>query len=180
VVGGEQAGLRGSRQLKQRRAALVLVAVEKRGRASGRARMSVIPDFKASTTIPYLSRNVALGSTIYTDGLKSFSGLTEAGYQHIVRIQPIRSELRSGAKSAVPLADRAIGNLQQWLIGTHHGVSKGQLQVYLDEFVFRLNRRKTPAAAFQTLLGFGTDRVSTEYEQIRGARDLRPQPIGAS
>ena len=34
-VGGEQAGLRGSRQLKDRRAALVLVAVEKRGKASG-------------------------------------------------------------------------------------------------------------------------------------------------
>jgi hypothetical protein len=24
--------------------------------------------------------------------------------------------------SVVPLADRAIGNLQQWLIGTYHGV----------------------------------------------------------
>ena len=177
-VGGEQAGLRGSRQLKQRRAALVLVAVEKRGRASGRARMSVIPDFKASTIIPFLTKNVALAATIYTDGLKSFSGLTEAGFQHIVRIQPIRSELRSGAKSAVPLADRAVGNLQQWLIGTHHGVSKAQLQVYLDEFVFRLNRRKTPAAAFQTLLGLGTARASTEYEQIRGAADLKPQAIG--
>jgi hypothetical protein len=33
-VGGTQAGIRGSRQLKGRRAALVLVAVEKRGRAS--------------------------------------------------------------------------------------------------------------------------------------------------
>jgi hypothetical protein len=31
-VGGTQAGLRGSRQLKGRKAALVLVAVEKRGR----------------------------------------------------------------------------------------------------------------------------------------------------
>ena len=115
--------------------------------------MSVIPDFKAGTIFPFLTRNVALGATIYTDGLKSFSGLTEAGFQHIVRIQPIRSELRKGAKSAVPLSNRAIGNLQQWLIGTHDGVSKHQLQVYLDEFVFRLNRRKTPAAAFQPLLG---------------------------
>jgi transposase-like protein len=79
-VGGEQAGLRGSWQLKQRRAALVLVAVEKRGRASGRVRMSVIPDFKASTIIPILTRNIAAGSTIYTDGLKSFAGLTEAGF----------------------------------------------------------------------------------------------------
>ena len=80
-VGGEQAGLRGSRQLKDRRAALVLVAVEKRGRASGRARMSVIPDFKTSTIIPFLKRNVAPGSTIYTDGLKSFAGLVEAGFK---------------------------------------------------------------------------------------------------
>jgi hypothetical protein len=35
-VGGEQAGLRGSRQLKGRRAALVLVAGEKRDKGSGR------------------------------------------------------------------------------------------------------------------------------------------------
>ena len=171
-VGGEQAGLRGSRQLKNRRAALVLVAVEKRGRASGRARMSVIPVFKASTILRFLSQNVAPGSTICTDGLKSFTGLAEAGFKHVARIQPLRSELRKGTPSVVPLADRAIGNLQSWLIGTHHGVSKAQLQVYLDEFVFRHNLRKTPAAAFQTLLGLGTGRKSTEYGQIRGARDL--------
>jgi transposase-like protein len=177
-VGGEQAGLRGSRQLKNRRAALVLVAVEKRGRASGRVRMKVIPDFKASTITQVLTRDVAPGSTIYTDGLKSFAGLNEAGFKHITRIQPIRSKLRKGAKPSVPLADRAIGNLQQWLIGTYHGVSKEQLQSYLDEFVFRHNRRKTPAAAFQTLLGLGTARKSTEYEQIRGGGDLNHNRLG--
>jgi transposase-like protein len=106
--------------------------------------MKVIPDFKAKTIIPFLHENVSPGSTIYTDGLKSFEGLV----------------------------DRAIGNLQQWLTGTYQGVSKPQLQVYLDEFVFRHNRRKTPSAAFQTLLGLGTGRKSTEYEQIRGAKDL--------
>jgi transposase-like protein len=125
-IGGEQAGLRGSRQLKNRRAALVLVAVEKRGKASGRARMKAIPDFKATTIIPFLTQNVTPGSTIYTDGLKSCVGLSAAGFKHVVRNQPLRSELRKGAKSAVPLADRAIGNLQQWLIGTYHGVSKAQ------------------------------------------------------
>jgi transposase-like protein len=177
-VGGEQAGLRGSRQLKNRRAALVLVAVEKRGRASGRVRMKVIPDFKASTITQVLTRDVAPGSTIYTDGLKSFAGLNEAGFKHITRIQPIRSKLRKGAKPSVPLADRAIGNLQQWLIGTYHGVSKEQLQSYLDEFVFRHNRRKTPAAAFQTLLGLGTARKSTEYEQIQGGGDLNHNRLG--
>ena len=62
----------------------------------------------------------------------------------------------------VPLADRTIGNLQQWLIGTYHGVSRAQLQVYLDEFVFRHNRRQQPLAAFQTLLGLGTGRAPTD------------------
>src|ERR1700746_4099379 len=89
-VGGEQAGLRGSRQLKRRRAALVLVAVEKRARGSGRVRMKVIPDFKAKTIIPFLHENVSHGSTIYTDGLKSFAGLNEVGFKHIARIQPLR------------------------------------------------------------------------------------------
>ena len=177
-VGGEQAGLRGSRQLKGRRAALVLVAVEKRGRGSGRLRMKVIQDFKGKTIISFLNQNISPGSTIYTDGLKSFDGLTHAGFRHIARTQPLRSELRKGANSAVPLADRAIGNLQQWLIGTYHGVSKPQLQVYLDEFVFRHNRRKTPGAAFQTLLGLGTGRKSTMYEQIRGAKDLNHNLLG--
>ena len=95
-VGGEQAGLRGSRQLKNRRAALVLVAVEKRGRASGRARMNVIPDFKSSTIIPVLTRNIAPGSTIHTDGLKSFDGLKEAGFEHVARIQPAARRTAKG------------------------------------------------------------------------------------
>ena len=91
--------------------------------------------------------------------------------------QPLRIELRKGAKSVVPLADRAIGNLQQWLIGTHHGVSRDQLQVYLDEFVSRHNRRGLPMAAFQTLLGLGAGRKPTPYTQITGAAGLsKPDP----
>jgi transposase-like protein len=175
-VGGPQAGLRGSRQLKGRKAALVLVAVEKRGRASGRVRMTVIPDFKSATLTTFLKQNVMPGSTVYTDGLKSFTGLQEAGFTHVANSQPLRSDLRKGAKSVVPLADRAIGNLQQWLIGTYHGVSRDQLQVYLDEFVFRHNRRKQPMAAFQTLLGLGTGHTSTPYDRIRGAKDLPKLP----
>jgi transposase-like protein len=175
-VGGSQAGLRGSRQLKGRKAAIVLVAVEKRGRATGRARMAVIPDFKSTTLITFLKQNVASGSTVYTDGLKSFTGLQEAGFKHVPRSQPLRTDLRKGAKSVVPLADRAIGNLQQWLTGTYHGVSRDQLQTYLDEFVFRHNRRRLPMAAFQTLLGLSTSRKPSSYKQIRGAADLSEEP----
>ena len=73
-IGGPQAGLRGSRQLRGRRAALVLVAVEKRRARSGRVRMAVIPDFKATTLTAFITEHIAWGSTIYTDGLKQFTG----------------------------------------------------------------------------------------------------------
>jgi hypothetical protein len=53
------------------------------------------------------------------------------------------------------------------LLGTHHGVGRDQLQAYLDEFVFRHNRRKQPMAAFQTLLGLGTGHKSTTYKEMR-------------
>lgn len=171
-IGGPQAGLRGSRQLKGRRAALVLVAVERRGTASGRVRMAVIPDFKAVTLTAFIQQHVTPGAAIYTDGLKQFTGLPGAGFKHVARAQPSGGELRKGAASVLPLADRAIGNLKQWLVGTHHGVSRAQLQVYLDEFAFRHNRRRTPAAAFQTLLGLGSGRAPTPYRRIRGAQDL--------
>lgn len=103
--------------------------------------MAVIPDFKGVTLKAFIQKNVAPCSTIYTDGLKSFTGLEQAGFRHLPSTQPLQSDRRKGAKSAVSLTDRAIGNLRQWLIGTYQGVSRDQLQVYLDEFVFHHNRR---------------------------------------
>jgi transposase-like protein len=139
--------------------------------------MAVIPDFRATMINGFITQSVAPGSTIHTDGLKSFAGLQELGFKHIPRTQPLRTELSKGTPSVVPLADRAIGNLQQWLIGTHHGVSRAHLQAYLDEFVFRHNRRKQPMAAFQTLLGLGTSRTPTSYDSIRNAMDLSNLPL---
>ena len=109
-MGWKATGGSGSRQLKGRKTALVLVAVEKRDRGTGRARMAVIADFKGSTLIAFLKQNVEPGSIVYTDGLKSFAGLQEADYKHVPRTQPLRTDLRKGA---FPLADRAIGNLPQ-------------------------------------------------------------------
>jgi hypothetical protein len=46
----------------------------------------------------------------------------------------------------------------------------GYLPVYLDEFVFRHNRRGTPMAAFQTLLGLGAIHDPTTYGEITSLR----------
>lgn len=173
-VGGPQPGVRGSRQLRGRNAALVLVAIERRGKGAGRARMEVIPDFRGTTMLAFARSNVAPGSTIYTDGLSGFVLLGRSGYKHIGAKQ---GNLRKGAKRVVPRADRAIGNLKQWLLGTHHGVSREHLQAYLDEAVFRHNRRGSPMSAFQTLLGLGTQRDPVPLGVIRHASDLPQYPI---
>jgi transposase-like protein len=171
-IGGPQAGISGSRQLKDRRAVPVFVAVERREDRSGRIRLGVLQDFTAATMTTIVKDNVAAGSTLYTDGLTAFAGLRAAGYRHVALKQPSPSALRKGASSVVPLADRVVGNLQNWLVGTHHGVSRAQLQAYLDEFVFRHNRRHQAMAAFQTLLGLGTVRTPTPYRRIQGGRDM--------
>jgi len=65
---------------------------------------------------------------------------------------------------------RVISNLKSWLQGTHPGVSGEHLQVYLDEYTFRFNRRRTPMAAFQTLLGLQSQQQPTTYPSIVAAR----------
>jgi hypothetical protein len=50
----------------------------------------------------------------------------------------------------LPRAHRAVSNLKAWIYGTHRWVGEAHVQVYLDEYVFRHNRRQTPMAAFQT------------------------------
>jgi hypothetical protein len=69
-----------------------------------------------------------------------------------------------------------MGNMKQWLLGAFHGVSRPQLQAYLDEVVFRHNRRGNPQAAFQTLLGLGTGRAPTPLAVVRGASDMPSYP----
>jgi transposase-like protein len=59
--------------------------------------MAVIPDFKSATLFGFLKENAALGSTVYTDGLKSFAGLQQAGLRHVPRPQPLRIDLRKAA-----------------------------------------------------------------------------------
>jgi hypothetical protein len=85
------------------------------------------PEFQTDDDdFDFVKHHVSPGSTVVTDDLKGFDNLQAAGVTHVRQTQPHPGALRKGAASVVPLADRAIGNLQQWLIGTYHGVSKAQ------------------------------------------------------
>jgi hypothetical protein len=46
-------------------------------------------------------------------------------------------------------------NLKRWALGVFHGLRRPHLRRYLDEFVWRWNRRRHMACAFDSLLGLG-------------------------
>lgn len=114
---------------------LVLVAAEDKGkRGIGRIRMRIILDATATSLRPAVAAMVEPGSTVRTDGWKGYH-LGQWGYRHL----PIKQQ---PGDDATPLIHRVSSLLKRWLLGTHQGgVQVAHLQPYLDEFVFRFNRR---------------------------------------
>ena len=162
-LGGHEEGLKGGRHPGKK--ALCGVAVEVRGQGSGRLRLAVLADATAPSLLAFTQATTAAGAIVHTDGLHSYKRLAKHGYEHRPRAQ---SDALTGEQLLVR-AHRAISNLKAWMDGTHRGVSDQHLPVYLDEYVFRHNRRVTPMAAFQTLLGLGTLHQPTTYRQITRA-----------
>ena len=160
-VGGHEDGRKGGRQRSQVKT-IVVGAAEVRGKATGRIRLAAVPDFSADSLVGFIERSVAPGNTVLTDGWQGYLPLSEAGYDH----QPKDQGSRKNASQHLPRIHRVFGNLKTWLDGTHHGVSQKHLPHYLNEFVFRFNRRKTPMAAFQTLLGLSGQHAPTTYKML--------------
>ena len=110
-----------------------------RGRRLGRLRLAVVPDVSARSLEGFLAAAVAKPATIATDGWSGYGGVAAAGYAH----EPLNLAAGWGdAALRLPAIHLVFGLAKRWLLGTHHGaVSAKHLSAYLDEFVFRFNRR---------------------------------------
>lgn len=125
-----------------------------------------MPDDSADTLGAFVARNVAPGSTVISDAWPGYADLTPGNYTHLSLSQA--AMMRAGLEpDAVPGVHRVVSNLKTWLLGTHHGVGADHLDHYLNEFVFRFNRRYHPMAGFATLLGLGTSQRPTTADEIR-------------
>lgn len=121
---------------------IVAIAVETRpeGRC-GRIRLARIAEVSELTLTGFVRITVTPGSVVYTDAWQGYRGLTDAGYLHHAT-----SISASGdpAHVVMPRAHRVASLLKRWLLGTHQGaIRPHQLDFYLDEFVFRFNRRSS-------------------------------------
>lgn len=139
-VGGPEEGVHGRQTVDK---AIVAVAAEKRGRATGRIRIRRVNDVSAESLTPFVQDAVEPGSVVHTDGWSGYAGLEKLGYTHV------QTTIKGSGRAAhelMPRVHRVASLLKRWLLGTHQGgVQDTHLDYYLDEFTFRFNRRMSRA-----------------------------------
>lgn len=79
-LGGYEEGLKGGRQRGEK--ALVGVAVEVRGRGSGRLRLQVLGDASGDSLGAFVKAATSTGAIVHTAGWSGYNGLTKLGYDH--------------------------------------------------------------------------------------------------
>lgn len=119
----------------------VVIAAEVLPKGIGRIRVRRIGSFAREHIEPFVRENVAPDALIHTDGSQLYAFLAREGYRHERTIVQDLKRHRLGSLAAV---NRVASLLKRWLLGTHHGaIQPRQLDHYLDEFVFRFNRRSS-------------------------------------
>jgi transposase-like protein len=140
---------------------LVAGAVEIKGRGPGRIRLAVIDAYSAVALGAFVAAAVATGSTVVSDGWSGYARLKDVKHDpRVVGDVP--------AHTVLPWVHRVFANAKRWALGVYHGLREKHLQAYLDEFVFRFNRRRTPHAAFERLLGLGLSLEPATYQMLVG------------
>ena len=134
-VGGKKSGKRGRGAEGK---SLVAVAVELNGRKTGRVRLSKIPDASSESLNEFIKNNIEKSSKVITDGWIGYNDLSQIGYAHEIQ----KSLVKDGDEEILPNVHRIASLLKRWLLGTHQSyLNKNKLEYYLDEYVFRYNRR---------------------------------------
>ncbi len=104
--------------------------------------MAILRDGSAGSLHPFVTDHVAPGATVITDGWQGYRGIDKLGYTHQPRSQRAARARGDDPGELLPGVHRVASLAKRWLLGTHQGsVDETHLQSYLNEFVFRFNRR---------------------------------------
>ncbi len=165
-VGGRQEGKRGRGAAGK---TLVFVAVEgESGGKLGRVRFRIATHASAEELKLFVSDYVKAGSTVVTDGLKSYNFFDSLNMKHepYVLSKARTDDIEGDAESKLEHVHLVISLVKRWLLGTHQGsVTPHHLAGYLDEFAFRFNRR------------FSTHRGKLFYRLVQQAVSTRGKGI---
>ena len=146
---------------------LVAIAVEiLQPKGFGRIRVRRIDKADIKNLTPFIHDSVHTGASIHTDGSMVYKKLKDRGYDHRQTVH-LGSVIQ--AHDSMPGVHRVAALLQRWLLGTHHGaIQPKQLDYYLDEFVFRFNRRtsKSRGLLFYRLLQQAVTTGPVTYKKV--------------
>jgi transposase-like protein len=119
---------------------LIVLAVEMlKPKGFGRIRLRRIDNDADESVIPFIQASIAPGATVKTDGSAGYRSLKSLGYDHQRNVMLGADEPAHVSMAGV---HRVAALIKRWILGTHHGsVQPEHLDAYLDEFVFRFNRR---------------------------------------
>jgi hypothetical protein len=138
---------------------LVAGAVEVDGSKPRRARLKVIEGFGKEEIHAFVLGVVAPQTQLVTDDWPSYQSIPDVQHKAIT-VGPMAAHV------VLPWTHRLFANLKRWGLGVYHGLRPTNLQHYLDEFVFRFDRRRTRHAAFDTLLGIGARTAPAPYHLL--------------
>lgn len=164
---------RGKGRKSQTHQTLVAIAVElHEPKGFGRLRLERIQNDSTEQVIPFVLANIEPGSQVRTDGSAAYRDLADLGYVHQRTVH-----LGSDVPAHVSMVGvhRVAALVKRWVLGTHQGaVQPAHLDAYLDEFVFRFNRRasRSRGLLFYRLL---EQAVVTDPLTYRGVVDNIPK-----
>ena len=167
-IGGDEPGLIGGRAKGKK--ALVGVAVEcVEPRGFGRCRMALLADGSADSLRAFLLESVQPGATVVTDGWQPYRPATRELYVH----ERVAGAAGRQASKLLPGVHKVSSLAKRWLLGTHQGaIDEAHLASYLNEFVFRFNRRRSRSRG---LVFYRVLQLAVAHEPVR-YRDLIANP----
>ena len=125
---------------------------------------AIADDRSAESLARFVESAVMPGTlVIITDDWSGYASLRKRGYDHHAIAECGDPEV---AEEFLPICHLRFSNLKTWLNGIHHGVSAKHLQAYLNEFIFRFNRRFYPFNAFALC---SVSRVASSHQPLQNS-----------
>ncbi len=149
---------------------ILTIGVEINGKGCGRIRIEQIERINTETVVQSVCRLVEPGSLVITDAFGGYNHIKEYNYQHKSYNQSKETKKDYSDDSRLPRVHMVISLLKKWYMGTLQGrISKKHMTAYLEEFVFRFNRRNSKARGllFLRLLENGILITPKTYNELK-------------
>jgi transposase-like protein len=158
LLGGYTEDHRG-RSLEQKNAVLIAAEQLPDGR-TGNIRLQQIENFEAPTLKYALKDMVSSDASIRTDNHRSYQNLSKE-----MNIQTIISQKGKGLEEL----HKQIMQFKNWLRGIHHKCSDQHLHAYLDEYVYRFNKRNARRWIFNDVVAKLMNQIPHPYQVLKTA-----------